>query len=158
MKKLTLGSLLAAGMFMLAVQSCDKNDSDSGSTPNPTGGSNEARIQLLTNGSTKSWKMIAFSTQDGPYTLDTCSLDDRVNYSKGGTLSITYGTDLCDPDEETINGTWSLSTDGNTLTNTASVNGSTMQQVMEIKELTESTMKVFYVFSGDSITETYITP
>jgi hypothetical protein len=163
MKKTLLNGMMAAGIVALFIAGCKKDDSGSGSTTSSTSstsststtsGSNAARVQLITNGSVKAWRKTAFETQDGPYEPDECTEDDRLNFSFNGTYTVTYGTELCDPEQQTDNGTWMLSQDGNKITITQ---GQHVQEA-NIRELTQSMMKLHYIADGDTITETYSHP
>jgi hypothetical protein len=146
---------LLCGIMILSLNACKKDNSDdSGSNPSAET-ANASKIQLLTEGSIKSWRRTLFETQDGIYTPDSCTLDDRLNLHKDGTLTRTFGTEVCNPNETTVNGTWMLSANGNMITFNATVNGNMVVQTMELVELTQEKMKVYYISSGDSITGTY---
>ncbi|TNE62575.1 MAG: hypothetical protein EP344_04960 [Bacteroidetes bacterium] len=79
--------------------------------------------------------------------IDACDRDDCINFKSDGTLTVDEGATKCDPaDPQTSTGTWTISTDGNTLTITE--DGGAGSAVFTIIELSSTKMIVEIDFFG----------
>ena len=67
--------------------------------------------------------------------IDDCDKDDCATFKADKTVTFDEGATKCDPaDEQTINGTWSLSADGKTLTITEPSTGAVPFTVIELTD------------------------
>jgi triacylglycerol esterase/lipase EstA (alpha/beta hydrolase family) len=85
----------------MSVSSCKKDESNT-STPK----------DILTS---KSWKLSSLKV-NGVETIEDCNKDDIMTFAANGTYTTTVGAITCYSGETNTTGTWSLSTDGKTLT------------------------------------------
>jgi hypothetical protein len=68
--------------------------------------------EILTS---KSWKMSS-SKQNGVEIIEDCTKDDIITFATDGTFTTTVGSTTCYYGETGNSGTWTLSSDGKTLT------------------------------------------
>jgi hypothetical protein len=104
----------------------------------------------------KKWKLIKQEVNgvDFFFQLDKCSQDDLRIYNANGTVTQDEGVTKCistDP-QQSSDGTWTLSTDGKSLTYKDSFNDTYIQTVTE---LSASTLKIEYKELGATWAETY---
>ncbi len=115
--------LLAIAMlaFTLSFTSCKDDDESKSAT------------DMLTGGSTRSWKEQSKTVNGVAKAIDTCDADDKTTFTKSGnTFAFDPGTVKCG--STAFAGTWALSNGDKTLTiNVGSLNMST-----EITELSDS--------------------
>lgn len=105
----------------------------------------------------KSWKIadIGVTTAGGSAStlsfLAACDKDDLTMYKADGKIVLSEGATKCDPgdEQETPGGTWTLSTDGKTLTEKVG----TTSTVYTVKELTAGSLKVTTTESGSNYSE-----
>lgn len=100
----------------------------------------------------KQWQPISAKDSDGPIIIVDCSKDDLLKFETNGTFTYGPGIIKCDQSETIEGGTYSLSSDGKSITlNVEGVTG-----VHTIVELTATK----FVWSGgsgaDAWEETYI--
>jgi hypothetical protein len=116
----------------MSVSSCKKDDSNS-STPKG----------ILTS---KSWKLSSLKI-NGVETIEDCNKDDIMTFAANGTYTTTVGAITCYDGETNTSGTWSLSSDGKTLT----VDGDAYSSV-----ITESKVVVTIVIDTETMEMTVI--
>ncbi len=108
--KFTLKTLLLLAVAAATFVACDSdNDDDKSPEEILTSVScwQQAKSELY-NPATSQWE------DQG---VDDCSKDDCTNFNSDKTLAFDEGATKCDPsDPQTSTGTWSLSSDGKTLT------------------------------------------
>jgi hypothetical protein len=63
-----------------------------------------------------SWKISSYKLNDEEIALLDCQKDNYLTFNSNGTYTDYTGTILCNIYETNINGTWTLSDDGKTLT------------------------------------------
>ena len=63
-----------------------------------------------------SWKISSYKLNDEEISLTECQRDNYLTFNSNGTYTDYTGPILCDIYETNINGTWTLSDDGKTLT------------------------------------------
>jgi hypothetical protein len=116
MNQLTKVFTLCAVSASMVFVACQKDD-DSGTTSttsttsstSTTSTTGTSKIDLLTGGSSKSWRVSAYYYDDTLEQVDPCEADDRYTLTKAGsTYSVNYGAVKCDPTETNESGTWKL--------------------------------------------------
>jgi hypothetical protein len=133
MKKIKIFSMaLFLGATLLI--SCSKDDESKSAT------------DLLTGGSSKSWKVESISFNGTPQTRDSCEADNFTTFNKSGnTYTDNPGNIKCG--ESPTSGTWALSNSDKVLTMTA--NGSS--NALDINELTDNKLVVKQTFTDSSM-------
>jgi hypothetical protein len=123
---------LFAFALMMSVSFCKKDESN---TVTPK--------EMLTS---KSWKMTSMKV-NGMEILEDCTKDDIMTFAGTGTYSTSVGTITCYDGETNNSGTWTLSSDGKTLT----VDGDPYSVV-----ITETQLVATYVDGTDTMVMTLI--
>jgi hypothetical protein len=99
--------------------------------------------EILTS---KSWKMSS-SKQNGVEVQDDCTKDDIINFATDGTYTLTVGSVPCYYGETGASGTWTLSSDGKTLT---------IDEYPASVSITENKIKVTSTDGTDTVVMTFI--
>ena len=134
MKNIKFLSILIL-VLTLSTISCSKKDSSS-----------KTSKELLTS---KKWSQLTFKINGIVEVQDACQSDNYIQFSSDGTYVYNPGTVKCYTGETAQTGTWTLSSDGKTLT----VGGG---NPVTIAVLTESKMVIKYTDGADNYEETYI--
>jgi hypothetical protein len=111
MKKQVKLAGIAAIIGCMTMVACEKDDSGSstGTTSTTSATTSGSKIDLLTGGSTKSWRVSAYYYNDSIESIEPCEADDRYTFTKAGkTYTVNLGTLKCDPSETGESGTWDL--------------------------------------------------
>ena len=139
MKHLLL-ALFAGSLFFAAC----KKDSDS-----------KSASDIITGGSTKSWKIQSRKIDNVASTIDSCDADDVMTFTKSGnTFASDPGTKTCG--DIPISGTWALSNDDKTVTVSGVVLGMfPFTQTLQIKELSDTKAVVTYTNDDSTNVRTF---
>ena len=118
---------------VLVLSSCKKDDSPK---------------DLLTDGA---WTAANYEYEDtdGTFIADfeNCEKDDTVTFNSDGTFTSSPGSDLCDPDDTSESGTFTLNEEGSVLTWT--VDGQSIP--FTVTELTSSRLVLEIDFFGSLV-------
>jgi hypothetical protein len=98
----------------------------------------QSPMQLLTDGSSKKWKLTGETLQGKEIPLEPCLADNRLVLSKDGQWSVEDGGVRCSPaDTGRSQGTWKINPEGTQLTL-----GPQKPISLRIKELSDSSLVV----------------
>jgi hypothetical protein len=132
MKTKTICLLLCAFMVFAGCKK-DENSTPSGTTPTA-----KTKLELLTNGSSKDWKIVS-SLFNGNESLQGCEKDNTYTFHADGKYILDYGTDKCNGNENSIaNNTWEFKNNETEIQWVTTIGTFDLQLI----ELTETILKV----------------
>ena len=99
--KSVIYSVLFIFALTITISSCKKDEST------------KSAKEILTS---KSWKVLSSKINGVAEVIEDCQKDDILSFALSGTYTYNVGTNKCDADETTYDGTWSLSANGKTIT------------------------------------------
>lgn len=106
---------------------------------------------LLTGGSSKSWKMVDYIVPNSATAFPECLRDNRFNFSSSGNFVNDDGDIPCSQSGETrLHGTWRFSGDSTRLL----ISGSGMQLNARIVELTSSRLVLEELADNNTVVST----